>query len=43
MVKKETYSWKRFISEVIPSLVEGRYGKELEERYINEFKENLTK
>ena len=43
MVKKDSYSWKRFISAVIPSLVEGSYGKEFEERFINEFKENLTK
>lgn len=43
MVKKEAFSWERFVKDVIPSFVEGKYGSEYEERFINEFKENLTK
>lgn len=42
MVKKEEFSWNRFTSEVLSTFVEGKYN-EVEERFINEFKENLTK
>lgn len=43
MATKEQFSWNRFTNEVIAHFVDGKYTREYEANFIDEFKVNLTK